>query len=133
LKRKSSQLYEGGAHDHNNIENHSDHESHEHLVDKIGFFDIFVPFKLMFWKFLYGSVNGFESSKINEKVMGRLNKSEKFFNMAQEFFDDDVCVETLIRAVHKLQASVAALIEGNDEAQNSAKLMYFSNHIIYET
>ena len=37
----------------------------------------------------------------------------------------------MIRSVHKLQSSVAALIEGNEEAQNTAKLMYYSNQIIY--
>lgn len=53
--------------------------------------------------------------------------------MGQEFFDDDVCLETLIRTVQKLQSSVAALIDGNEEAQNTAKLMYFSNQIIFDS
>jgi len=35
--------------------------------------------------------------------------------------------------VHKLQSSVAALMLDNMEAQNTAKLMYFSNQIIYKS
>ena len=38
-----------------------------------------------------------------------------------------------MRSVNKLQSSVAALMEFNDEAAYNAKVMYFSNQIIYQS
>lgn len=42
-------------------------------------------------------------------------------------------MEALLRSVHKLQSAVAALMEYNDEAAYNAKVMYFSNQIIYQS
>ena len=68
---------------------------------------------------------------MRDKAKRHLTKSQYFFLMGQEFFNDEACIESLIRNVHKLQSCVAALMEGNQEAQLIAKLMYFSNQIIY--
>lgn len=48
-------------------------------------------------------------------------------------FEEDVCIENILRYIHKLQSSMAALMHFNPEAENMAKLIYFSNQIIYKS
>ena len=54
------------------------------------------------------------------------------FKKGIEIFEDEICIESLLRCVHKLQSAVAVLMDYNEEAAYNAKVMYFSNQIIYQ-
>jgi hypothetical protein len=61
-----------------------------------------------------------------------LTEGQVIFKKGIELFEDDICIEQLLRSVNKLQSAVATLMEYNEEAAYNAKVMYFSNQIIYQ-
>ena len=76
---------------------------------------MFASFKFQFWELIY-TLRCFKSNEATKKANSHLTPGQYYFKMGQEFFNDEACIETLIRNVHKLQSSVAALMEGNEEA-----------------
>ena len=65
--------------------------------------------------------------------MMRLSRTEVLFKKGLAVFEDEICIESILRSIHKLQGSVAALMENNNEAQHVAKLIYFGNQIMYRS
>lgn len=49
--------------------------------------------------------------------------------MAYKAFENDTCLENILRSIKKLESGVAALIEDNEEVLNRQKLLYYSNSI----
>ena len=58
-----------------------------------------------------------------------LSEGQVIYKKGIKMFEDDICIEALLRQVNKLQSAVASLmdLEHNKEAQHTAKVMYFSN------
>lgn len=48
-------------------------------------------------------------------------------------FEEEICLESILRSIHKLQASVAALMQNDEDKIRDAKTMYYANQIIYRS
>jgi hypothetical protein len=59
--------------------------------------------------------------------MLNLSKTEVLFKKGLHVFEDEICVESILRSIHKLQASMAAVVENDEEKIKNAKTMYFAN------
>lgn len=59
--------------------------------------------------------------------MLNLSRTEVLFKKGLHVFEDEICVESILRSIHKLQASMAAVIENDEEKIKNAKTMYFAN------
>ena len=62
-----------------------------------------------------------------------MSRTEVLFYKGLKIFEDDICIENILRSIHKLQAAVAALVEDDQEVINNAKTLYFANQIIYRS
>lgn len=62
-----------------------------------------------------------------------MSRTEVLFYKGLKIFEDDICIENILRSIHKLQAAVAAIVEDNQEVINNAKTLYFANQIIYRS
>ena len=61
-----------------------------------------------------------------------LSEGQIIFIKGIQMFEDEICIEALLRSINKLQSAVACLMDYNEEAAYNAKVMYFSNQIIYQ-
>ena len=46
-----------------------------------------------------------------EFAMNSLSRTEVLFYKGLHIFEDDICIENILRSIHKLQGAVAALVE----------------------
>ena len=55
--------------------------------------------KLAFWKLVSKYWYKLDGAELEEQSLNRLSRSEAFFAMGQEFFNDDMCIENVMRAI----------------------------------
>ena len=58
-----------------------------------------------------------------------LSKSQRFFRRASKAYNNDICIENILRSIKKLESGVAALIHNDKEKLEYQKLLYYSNSI----
>ena len=109
--------------------------------------DLLAPLKFAMYKFYYttckksrrqkdGASQKEKKSKrdaSDEYAINSLSRSEVLFYKGLHIFEDDICVESILRSIHKLQAAVAAIIEDKKELTHNAKTLYYANQIIYRS
>ena len=54
------------------------------------------------------------SDPSDEYAINSLSRSEVLFYKGLHIFEDDICVENILRSIHKLQAAVAAIVEDRE-------------------
>ena len=54
------------------------------------------------------------SDPSEEYAINSLSRSEVLFYKGLHIFEDDICVENILRSIHKLQAAVAAIVEDRE-------------------
>ena len=59
--------------------------------------------------------------------MSCLTRTEVLFRKGLEVFEDDICLENIMRSIHKLQGAVAAIILEDEDIIRNAKTLYFAN------
>ena len=59
----------------------------------------------------------------------KLNFSYRFFRKAFDAYENDACIENILRSIKKLECGVAALINNNQEVLDYQKILYYSNLI----
>ena len=59
----------------------------------------------------------------------KLNFSYRFFRKAFDAYENDACIENILRSIKKLECGVADLINNNQEVLNYQKILYYSNLI----
>ena len=83
--------------------------------------DLFAEIKYGLYYFFYGTICRMKEPELSKFVMSRLTDTQIIFFKGQEIFNEDICIENLLRSVHKLQSAVAALMDDNDEKAQTAK------------
>ena len=91
--------------------------SEKYTRRELNFFDLFANVKFWFFKKYYKLFKAKKetdsnriSSDANEYAMNCLSRSEVLFKKGLEVFEEDICVEKMLRSIHKLQAAVAAIV-----------------------
>ena len=92
--------------------------------------DLLGEIKFSYFSWWYGRKHDSETAE--QLAWDSLSEGQVIFKKGIELFEDDICIESLLRCVNKLQSAVATLMEYNEEAAYNAKVMYFSNQIIYQ-
>lgn len=64
-----------------------------------------------------------------EQCDAQLFSSNKFFRKALRAYDNDICIENILRQIRKLECGVAALINNDKEKLDYIKILYYSNLI----
>ena len=59
----------------------------------------------------------------------KLNFSYRFFRKAFDAYENDACIENILRSIKKLECGVAALINNDPEKLKYQKILYYSNQI----
>lgn len=107
--------------------------------------DLLAPLKFAIYKFYYTKCKSrrHKDGALKEKkhkrdpsdeyAINSLSRSEVLFYKGLHIFEDDICVESILRSIHKLQAAVAAIIEDKKELTHNAKTLYYANQIIYRS
>jgi hypothetical protein len=63
-------------------------------------FDIFADLKLGFYSLWYGLTHDEETSE--KLAWGKLSEGQVIYKKGIEIFEDEICIEALLRSVHKL-------------------------------
>ena len=98
--------------------------------------DLLSPFKFQFYKLYYRCFKdkkGNCKSRADEYAINSLSRTEVLFYKGLQIFEDDICIENILRSIHKLQSAVAALVMDNEEVIKDAKTLYYANQIIYRS
>lgn len=61
--------------------------------------------------------------------MNKLTENQRFVKRAYSAYENDICIESILRSIKKLESGLSAVI-GNDKTLiNNSKLLYYSNSI----
>ena len=62
-------------------------------------------------------------------MMNKLTENQRFVKRAYSAYENDICIESILRSIKKLESGLSAVI-GNDKTLiNNSKLLYYSNSI----
>ena len=104
----------------------------ERRVFKIS--DIFSPITLSFAK-MWAVISCWrpkdDETDINTHCKSKLSPSQQFFLKGYKLYEKEICIESILRSIKKLESGVSALIGNNNNLIEASKLMYYSNTINY--
>ena len=71
----------------------------------------------------------YKPEKVDRMALEMMSESQQFVKRAYTAYESDICVESIIRSIKKLESGLAAVIGNDTQKIKDSKLLYYSNSI----
>ena len=71
-------------------------------------------------------------NKSDDLALSKLSENQQFVKRAYTAYENDICIESILRQIKKLESGLSAVIGNDQNLIEGSKLLYYSNMLNFQ-